>query len=77
MSAVWEVTLQKKGTDEFWLVDVLAPGYRGESLAAVRASAKMRREHGVTDCTWRVWRIRKVAEAPNKVRPSRSWIESQ
>lgn len=73
MKNVYEVTLTRKkvsGAVETWRVDVLA---RSSLEAPVHASAKVRREAGVTNCIWKVVDVSVIASAPVELRPSRSW----
>jgi hypothetical protein len=74
MKKVYEVLMQHPETKKLWRVDVLA---NDEAMAAIRASSRMRREHGITDCTWDVQGICCIADTPAKLRPSKSYTEQE
>lgn len=60
---VYEVTLQRKNTRQFVTVDVLS---HSPTEACIRASARIRRELGITDCIWLPRKIKPIAEGkPN------------
>lgn len=70
MKQLYEVLMQHEAGGKYWRVDVLAYSHAD---AAIRASARMRREHGITDCTWTVQGITCIGEATASARPSKSW----
>jgi hypothetical protein len=66
MKRIYEVTLKRMTKDgpEGWVIEVPASN---PTQAKLLASARMRREKGITDCTWTVTRCRAIATARENI----------